>query len=121
MEFKEPKPAKKVEEFVNNGVEKVLFFAAAISADAIHSQYEIPDLVNQAKVPEGFPLINVGAWNDDPIVIPGHQGKDRRPARWHTRSLVSRVDGYPMRRSRRGMPHGILTFLPFWVGLDAEI
>jgi protoheme ferro-lyase len=69
MEFKEPKPAEKVEEFVSNGVEKVLFFSAAISADAIHSQYDIPALVNEAQVPDGFPLINLGAWNDDPIVI----------------------------------------------------
>jgi protoheme ferro-lyase len=69
MEFKEPKPAPKVEEFVKNGIEKLLFFSAAISADAIHSQYDIPDLVHEAKVPEGFPIINLGAWNDDPIVI----------------------------------------------------
>lgn len=69
MEFKQSKPAPKVEEFIRNGVEKVVFFSAAISADAIHSQYDIPDLVNQAQVPDGFPLINLGAWNDDPIVI----------------------------------------------------
>ena len=69
MEFKEPKPAEKVEEFVRNGVEKVVYFSAAISADAIHSQYDIPALVNEAQVPDGFPLINLGAWNDDPIVI----------------------------------------------------
>jgi phosphoenolpyruvate synthase/pyruvate phosphate dikinase len=29
----------------------------------------VPDLVNEAQVSEGFPLINLGAWNDDPIVI----------------------------------------------------
>ncbi|NIV28634.1 MAG: hypothetical protein GWN58_03685 [Anaerolineae bacterium] len=52
-----------------SGVEKVLYFSAAISADAIHSQYDVPDLVNEAQVSEGFPLINLGAWNDDPIVI----------------------------------------------------
>ena len=69
MEFKEPKPAQKVEEFALSGVEKVLYFSAAISADAIHSQYDVPDLVNEAQVSEGFPLINLGAWNDDPIVI----------------------------------------------------
>jgi sirohydrochlorin ferrochelatase len=69
MEFKEPKPAVKVEAFLEQGVEKVLFFSAAISADAIHSQYDIPELVHQAQVPAGFPLINLGAWNDDPIVI----------------------------------------------------
>jgi hypothetical protein len=69
MEFKEPKPAVKVEEFSRNGVEKVLYFSAAISADAIHSQYDVPDLVNQARVRSGFPLVNLGAWNDDPIVV----------------------------------------------------
>lgn len=69
MEFKEPKPAPKVEEFIANGVEKIVFFAAAISADSIHSQYDIPELVHEADTPEGFPMINLGAWNDDPLVI----------------------------------------------------
>jgi sirohydrochlorin ferrochelatase len=69
MEFKSPKPAEMVEAFACNGVEKVLYFAAAISADAIHSQYDIPNLVRQARVPDGFPAINLGAWNDDPLVI----------------------------------------------------
>ncbi len=69
MEFKEPKPAEKVEEFLWNGIEKLLFFSAAISADAIHSQYDIPELVYEAEYPDGFPVIDLGAWNDDPIVI----------------------------------------------------
>ena len=69
MEFKDPKPAEKVEDFVSRGVEKVLFFSAAISADAMHSQYDIPALVHEAQVPDDFPLMNLGAWNDDPIVI----------------------------------------------------
>jgi protoheme ferro-lyase len=69
MEFKEPKPAVKVEEFSRNGVEKVLFFSAAISADAMHSQYDVPALVKKANVPAGLSLVNLGAWNDDPIVI----------------------------------------------------
>jgi len=69
MEFKEPKPAEKVEEFAANGVEKVLYFSAAISADAIHSQWDVPSLVDEARVSEGYPLINLGAWNDDPTVI----------------------------------------------------
>ena len=69
MEFKEPKPAVKVEQLIKNGVEKILYFSAAISAESIHSQFDIPDLVSKAKVPAGFPIINLGAWNDDPIVI----------------------------------------------------
>jgi sirohydrochlorin ferrochelatase len=69
MEFREPRPAEKVQEFLANGVEKVMYFAAAISADSIHSQHDIPDLVNEARVPDGFPLENLGAWNNDPMVI----------------------------------------------------
>jgi len=69
MEFKEPKPAEKVEDFASDGIEKVVFFSAAISADAIHSQHDTPALVNEAQVPEGYPIIDLGAWNDDPIVI----------------------------------------------------
>jgi protoheme ferro-lyase len=69
MEFKEPKPAEKIEEFLKNGVEELLYFPAAISADSIHSQYDIPDLVHKAKVPRGFSMNNLGAWNDDPMAI----------------------------------------------------
>lgn len=69
MEFKDPKPAEKVEEFYANGVEKILYFSAAISADSIHSQYDVPALINKADVPEWLPLINLGAWNNDPLVI----------------------------------------------------
>jgi sirohydrochlorin ferrochelatase len=69
MEFKEPKPAPKIEEFVRNGVEKILYFPAAISADAIHSQFDIPDLIHKADVPQDFPMINMNAWNDDPLVL----------------------------------------------------
>ena len=69
MSFKEPKPAEVFEQFLQNGIEKLLFFSAAISADAMHSQYDIPELVYEAEYPEGFPIVNLGAWNDDPIVI----------------------------------------------------
>jgi protoheme ferro-lyase len=69
MEFKQPKPAEIIEVFLNNGIERLLFFSAAISADSIHSQYDTPELVYEADFPEGFPVNNLGAWNDDPIVI----------------------------------------------------
>jgi protoheme ferro-lyase len=69
MEFKEPKPAEKIEEFLANGIKKLLFFSTAISADAIHSQYDIPELVYQADYPQGFPIVDLGAWNDHPLAI----------------------------------------------------
>ena len=69
MEFKKPHPAPKIEQLVIKGVERVLYFSAAISADAMHSQYDVPELVNKAKVPSHVELRNMGAWNDDPLVI----------------------------------------------------
>jgi protoheme ferro-lyase len=69
MEFKQPKPAKITEKLVQNGVKKVLFFSAAISADSMHSQYDVPMLMKEAKVPDYIEMVNLGAWNDDPLVI----------------------------------------------------
>jgi protoheme ferro-lyase len=69
MEFKEPKPAEIFEELLDNGIERLLFFSTAISANAIHSQYDIPTLVYEAEYPEGFPIVDLGAWNDNPLVI----------------------------------------------------
>ncbi len=69
MDFKEPKPKEKVEQLINQGVKKIFFFASAISADSMHSQYDIPTLVHEANIPAGVEVINLGAWGDDPIVI----------------------------------------------------
>ncbi len=69
MEFKQPHPAEVVEALVSQGVEKIVYFSAAISADSIHSQYDVPVLVRKADVPDDIPLINLGAWNDHPLVI----------------------------------------------------
>jgi sirohydrochlorin ferrochelatase len=69
MEFREPQPAEKVEALIMNRVEKIFYFPDAISADSIHSQYDIPELMGEAKVPAGFTLVNLEAWNDHPLVI----------------------------------------------------
>lgn len=69
MEFKEPKPAELMESFVNNGVKKIFYFSAAISADAMHSQIDIPRLVEEYDYPEDVETINLGAWNNHPTVI----------------------------------------------------
>ncbi len=75
MEFKEPHPKEKVEELLRNGVEKIIYFAAAISADSIHSQSEIPELIHEADLPAGMDVINLGAWNDHPLAIQAIQEK----------------------------------------------
>ena len=67
--FKQPRPRAVIPQFQKNGIEKLLYFPAAISADAIISQYDIPQLIHEVRFPEGFPVVNMGAWNDDPLVI----------------------------------------------------
>lgn len=69
MEFKEPEPAELMESFVENGVKKIFYFSAAISADAMHSQIDIPRLVEKYDYPEDVEVINLGAWNNHPTVI----------------------------------------------------
>ncbi len=69
MSFKEPRPAALVEQLAANGVRKIVYFSAAISADSIHSQYDTPELIGQARVPADLQLINEGGWDDHPRVI----------------------------------------------------
>lgn len=69
MEFKKPLSDSVVKEFYRNGVKKIYFFAAAISADSIHSQYDIPSQIQKANLPPDVQIVNLGGWNDDPIVI----------------------------------------------------
>ena len=69
MEFKKPRSNSVVKKFYQNGVRKIFFFAAAISADLIHSQYDIPADIQKAKLPADVQTVNLGGWNDDPIVI----------------------------------------------------
>ena len=75
MMFKDPKPGPKIEQWVADGVQQVIYIPAAISADAIHSQADIPELVEMAKVPADFPRINLGAWNNDPMTISAIKAK----------------------------------------------
>ncbi len=69
MEFKSPKPAELMEDFVKNNVSTIYYFSAAISADAIHSQADVPHLVNEYDFPPGIETVNLGAWNNHPTVI----------------------------------------------------
>jgi protoheme ferro-lyase len=69
MEFRQPRVRERVESLSRNGVEKILYFAAAISADSLHSQYDIPADIDRARRDEHLILQNLGAWNDHPLVI----------------------------------------------------
>lgn len=85
MSFKEPLPAVKAEQIAANGAEKIVFFAAAISAESIHSQYDIPELVAEAKLPQGVTTVNLGAWDDHVLTLRAiaekiHEAAERLPA-----------------------------------------
>jgi len=75
MSFKEPKPAPVVERMHAAGVEKLFFFSYTIAAAGMHSQYDIPALVYLGDVPDEFPIVDLGAWGNDPVAIQAVKNK----------------------------------------------
>lgn len=69
MEFKEPKVPQAVKELVDGGVKRLLVFSASISADSIHSDIQVPELVSSVPMPASLKAVNLGAWGNDPLVI----------------------------------------------------
>ena len=69
MEFKQPEVGEVARELASRGVEKLFVFATSISASSLHSLYDIPEAVIESGLPEGVEVVNLGAWDDDPIVI----------------------------------------------------
>ncbi len=69
MAFREPNTTYAVNELAASGIKKMVFFSAAISADGIHSQSDIPELVQKAKASRQVEVVDLGAWNDHPLVI----------------------------------------------------
>jgi protoheme ferro-lyase len=69
MEFKEPDIETVSAELGRRGLEKVFVFSASISASSLHSLYDTPEAVRKAGIPASTQVINLGAWNDDPLVI----------------------------------------------------
>ncbi len=69
MEFKKPEIREVVQELADRGVEKLFVFATSISASSLHSLYDIPEAVIETGLPENVEMVNLGAWDDDPIVI----------------------------------------------------
>ncbi len=69
MSFKYPKPASEAERIHANGVDRLFFFSYTIAAAGMHSQYDIPALVYKADLPDDFPIVDLGAWGNDPLAI----------------------------------------------------
>lgn len=69
MEFKEPRVPLRCTQLAGSGASKIIYFSAGISAESIHSQYDVPELVARADVGRGVELVNLGAWNNHPLTI----------------------------------------------------
>jgi sirohydrochlorin ferrochelatase len=81
MAFKEPNTVDAVNSLAASGIKKMIFFSAAISADGIHSQSDIPELVQKAKASKQVEVLDLGAWNDHPLVIKAIKEKIERSLR----------------------------------------
>ena len=69
MEFKDPRVPERAAELASQGITKLVFFTTGISAESIHSQYDVPELVAEARIGDGVDVVNLGAWNDHPLAI----------------------------------------------------
>lgn len=68
MEYREPRADEQLTALLTTGVKEVYYFSAAISADGIHSQHDVPQEL-AAVAPPGIRLVNLGGWNDHPLTI----------------------------------------------------
>lgn len=69
MEFKEPKATERAGQIASSGAKKIIYFSAGISAESIHSQYDVPKLIAKARIDERVDVVNLGAWNNHPLTI----------------------------------------------------
>lgn len=69
MEFKSPKVPERALAMAAAGARKFMYFSAGISAESLHSQYDVPKLVEKAGLGPSVQPINMGAWNDHPLTI----------------------------------------------------
>ena len=69
MEFKQPNVVEGVKQLLEQDVEMVMYFSASISADAIHSDIQVPKEVAHAGAPPQVKLVNMGAWGNSTYVI----------------------------------------------------
>ncbi len=69
MEFKKPYVPDRAEEIAKRGIDKLVYFSTGISAESLHSQYDVPELVEKATLDSSIEVVNLGAWNEHPLAI----------------------------------------------------
>lgn len=69
MDFKKPNIIDLLNSYNYKNIEKIYYFAAAISADSLISQVLIPEKIEKYPFPNHVEAINMGAWDEHPLVI----------------------------------------------------
>lgn len=69
MSFREPKVPARVRELIANGARTIIGVPVTISADSLHSLHDTPKLVHRGARGSGVEVIDVGAWNTEPLLV----------------------------------------------------
>jgi sirohydrochlorin ferrochelatase len=69
MEFQKPTITASARTLAGLNVQRILVFAASLSADSIHSDVNVPHAVEEAELPEGITVEFVGQYGDHPLAI----------------------------------------------------
>jgi len=71
MSFQKPSITEGLHALSVNNISKILVFSASISAASLHSEIDVPNAINKARINSNIQVINMGAFGDplDPIVI----------------------------------------------------
>jgi protoheme ferro-lyase len=69
MSFQEPTISESAVELANLGVKKILVFSVSLSAEAIHSERDVPEDIEAAGLPDEIDIVYVGQYGDHPYAI----------------------------------------------------
>jgi sirohydrochlorin ferrochelatase len=93
MSFREPKVPGRVRELVRRGASTIIGVPVTISADSLHSLHDTPSLVHRGARGTGVEVIDVGAWNTEPLLVEllAERTTDALAQldRWHQQAEVS--------------------------------
>lgn len=69
MSFRDPKVPGRVRELIDAGATTIVGVPVTISADSLHSLHDTPELVRKGAKGREVEIIDVGAWNDEDLLV----------------------------------------------------
>ena len=86
---------------VDPALAEFVYFSTGISAESIHSQYDVPKLVAEAQIADDVEIVNLGAWNAHPLTIQAikERVEPLLPRCAGERWANSGIEGAPRRRT----------------------